>query len=87
VASDLAVASLLAQSAARGAAESVNVNLPLVRDPAWEAATAKRAAVLQARIDLLAESTRHVVLSGVSRRPEESIGAVPVVIDPREVTA
>lgn len=81
VASDLVVASVLAVAAARGAAANVDVNVPLAKDPAWEAATAKRVAVLQAGIGLLADSTQYVVLSGVARRPVADAGMFTSIVD------
>lgn len=67
LASDLVVASVLAEGAARGAGANVAVNLPLVKDPAWEAATGKRLALLQHGVDLMASSARYVVTSGATR--------------------
>lgn len=70
LASDLVVASVLAEAAARGAAANVEVNLPLAKDAEWASATARRAATLQSGIDLLGASTRYIVGAGVRRRPE-----------------
>jgi len=91
LASDLVVASVLAEAAARGAAANVEVNLPLARDPEWASATSHRAAVLQSGIDLLGASTRYVVGASIVRRPAEG-GAGSATgdladIDPREVRA
>ena len=91
LASDLVVASVLAEAAARGAAANVDVNLPLARDPEWAAATSHRAATLQSGIDLLGASTRYIVDSGVVRRPggaEAGTAAGDLAaIDPAGVTA
>jgi formiminotetrahydrofolate cyclodeaminase len=67
--SDLSVASLLAEAAARGAAENVLVNLPSVGDEAWAAEAAEQVEVLMARITQLAATTRTVVASGELRAP------------------
>jgi formiminotetrahydrofolate cyclodeaminase len=77
-ASDLAVASRLAEAAAHGAAENVLVNLPLLGDE--DAATALRGRVgeLLAEIEDLAEATRAHVERGELRDPEEgSAGSDP----------
>ncbi|MEO7663719.1 MAG: cyclodeaminase/cyclohydrolase family protein [Candidatus Limnocylindrales bacterium] len=67
--SDLDVAALLAEAAARGAAANVLVNLPAVGDP--EYATQARAAVegLMSRVTSLAARTHEVVATGVLRDP------------------
>jgi formiminotetrahydrofolate cyclodeaminase len=67
--SDLSVASLLAEAAARGAAENVLVNLPSVGDEAWAAEAAEQVETLMARITQLAATTRTVVASGELRAP------------------
>jgi formiminotetrahydrofolate cyclodeaminase len=67
--SDLVVASWFVEAAAEGAAENIRVNLPLVRDAAWETATAKRLDTLLAEINLLTQSTRDVIASRLTRRP------------------
>ena len=67
--SDLHVAALLAEAAARGAAANVLVNLPSVGDPAWAAATEARVEELLGRITGLCDTTKDVVASGESRPP------------------
>jgi formiminotetrahydrofolate cyclodeaminase len=63
-ASDLAVASRLAEAAAHGAAENVRVNLPLVGDEAFASGTEGRVSSLLCEIEELAETTRaHVELA------------------------
>lgn len=67
--SDLSVASLLAEAAARGAAANVRVNLPSVGDEAWAAETETRVADLLEQITEAASSCRRVVASGGLRSP------------------
>lgn len=67
--SDLHVAALLAEAAARGAAANVRVNLPSVGDPDWAASTAARVDELLVRIAALAAATHAVVASGEPRPP------------------
>lgn len=67
--SDLHVAALLTEAAAKGAAANVRVNLPSVGDEAWAAATSARVDELLARITGLCAATHDVVASGVSRPP------------------
>lgn len=67
--SDLHVAALLTEAAAKGAAANVRVNLPSVGDPDWASATEARVADLLERITGLCETTHAVVASGESRPP------------------
>jgi methenyltetrahydrofolate cyclohydrolase len=69
--SDLNVASLLAESAARGAAANVLVNLPSVGDPEYGDRAMARVDELLREIARLADETQSVVLSGRSREPLE----------------
>jgi len=69
--SDLHVAGLLAEAAARGAAANVRVNLESVGDPAWADVMRARVDELLNRIAALATSTHAVVASGESRPPLE----------------
>jgi glutamate formiminotransferase/formiminotetrahydrofolate cyclodeaminase len=68
--SDLSVAAMLAEAAARGAAENVIVNLPAVGDDAYAAVTTIRVKTLLDGVETLAAETREGVLSGVVREPE-----------------
>ncbi len=67
--SDLDVAALLAEAAARGAAANVLVNLPAVGDDEWGVEATRRVTELMARISSLAATTRAVVASGELRVP------------------
>jgi glutamate formiminotransferase/formiminotetrahydrofolate cyclodeaminase len=69
-ASDLAVASRLAEAAAHGAAENVMVNLPSLGDQALADEMRGRVEVLLAEIEELAEATRGHVERGQLRDPE-----------------
>ena len=70
--SDLNVAALLGEAAARGAAANVLVNLPSVGDEAWAAEATARVDGLLYEITSLAGQTRQVVASGEGRPPVEA---------------
>lgn len=74
-ASDLAVASRLAEAAAHGAAENVLVNVPAIDDPAAADELTGRVGELLASVETLAESTRAYVEAGTLREPETVGGA------------
>ena len=71
--SDLTVATLLAEAAARGAAANVRVNLPSVGDDDWAEAMETRVAEILDQIAAAGQSCRSIVASGGLRGP------VPVV--------
>jgi len=67
--SDLNVAVLLGEAAARGAAANVLVNLPSVGDGTFAGEATQRVQDLLDEIDRLAADTRQVVMGGESRDP------------------
>ena len=70
-ASDLTVAVLLGEAAARGATANVLVNLPSIGDPALESSLAERVTERLAVIENLASQTREAVGGGNRRDPIE----------------
>lgn len=68
-ASDLSVAALLGEAAARGAAENVLVNLPSVDDAAWTSETTAEVMRLLDDIEEIAAATREAVRNGAARDP------------------
>jgi len=68
-ASDLNVAALLGEAAARGAAENVLVNLPFAGDDAFATEARARVAELLADTERLARAVRRIVESGEARTP------------------
>jgi formiminotetrahydrofolate cyclodeaminase len=67
--SDLAVAALLGEAAARGATANVLINVPAIEDREVAGALVARAKELVDEIERLASSTRQVVQSGETRDP------------------
>lgn len=69
--SDVLVAALLAEAAARGAAENVRINLPSTGDPEYAETMDCQVDEALHDISALASRTREMVLSGRVRDPEE----------------
>ena len=67
--SDLTVATLLAEAAAKGAAANVRVNLPSVEDDAWADAMEAKVARILEEIATTGNSCRSIVASGGLRGP------------------
>lgn len=70
-ASDVDVAALLGEAAARGAAANVLINLPSTGDPRFEGETTARVTELLSAIEDLASSAHQTVVSGERRDPIE----------------
>lgn len=70
-ASDVDVAALLGEAAARGAAANVLINLPSTGDPEFEGATTARVTEVLAAIEDLASQAHQTVASGERRDPVE----------------
>lgn len=67
--SDLNVAALLGEAAARGAAENVIVNLPAIGDEAYASHATSRVKLLLDDVESMAATTREAVLRGDVREP------------------
>ena len=67
--SDLNVAAMLGEAAARGAAENVMVNLPAIGDEEFAAETTIRVKLRLDDVETLARTTREGVLGGIVREP------------------
>jgi methenyltetrahydrofolate cyclohydrolase len=73
-ASDVAVAALLGEAAARGAAANVMINLPSTGDPELEGRLTRHVTELLGAIDDLTSQTHQVIGSGDSRDPLDPAG-------------
>ena len=71
-ASDVLVAALLGEAAARGAAENVLINLPATGDERYEREMRTQVDSALHEIADIAARTREMVLSGQSREPEQA---------------
>jgi methenyltetrahydrofolate cyclohydrolase len=74
-ASDVDVAALLGEAAARGAAANVMINLPSTGDPELEGRLTQRVTELLAAIEDLATQTHEAIGSGNRRDPVEPVGS------------
>jgi len=70
-ASDVLVAALLGEAAARGAAENVRINLPATDDEPYVDAINRTLDAALHEIAAVAAQTREIVLSGQPREPED----------------
>jgi len=68
-ASDLRVAALLADAAARGAAENVLVNLPMLGEDPWTTEAEGRVETLLAEVGSLKAQVHDVIAAGARREP------------------
>jgi formiminotetrahydrofolate cyclodeaminase len=72
--SDVAVAALLAEAAARGAAANVLVNLPATGDEDFAADMSLRVDELLGEVERLALAAREVARAGIARPPLATVG-------------
>jgi formiminotetrahydrofolate cyclodeaminase len=70
-ASDVLVAALLAEAAARGAAENVRINLPASDDEQYADTLNRKLDTALHEIDAVTAQTREIVLSGQAQEPED----------------
>jgi glutamate formiminotransferase/formiminotetrahydrofolate cyclodeaminase len=70
-ASDVLVAALLAEAAARGAAENVRINLPATDDEQYADTINRKLDTALHEIDAVTAQTREIVLSGQAQEPED----------------